>query len=72
MTTLFLQDMEMKWCRYCQRWVRPVVTKKSFNWLIAIFLAVMSFGILLIVYFIISAFSGSGGKKACPICNAKM
>lgn len=56
-------EKEMRYCLNCKKNVKP---QSTINWIIFLILLIFGFGILGILYLIVSLFN-----KRCPICKAR-
>ena len=68
---------KMKFCKYCNRQVRPVQSSDKssaitnlFRGIFHLFLMVVTCGLYLIAYVIGKGFGSK--EMVCPICNARM
>mgnify|MGYP000244935829 FL=1 len=55
----------MKYCKYCDREVKP---RKEVNWIIVLLLIVLTGGVGLLIYLPFYVFK----HASCPICGAEL
>lgn len=68
----------MKYCPYCQRYVRPIEERdntgcimKIIKFIVILILTGITAGIFLLIYILAKLFSRPW-RMVCPICNAKL